>query len=391
ELESELREAAELEVALYSIVAEHGSSIHKVHTPARHLSRMYIHAYRNWSKEKRASAARSMVSGLVLVAKACGNDVARLMYCLSNSVVLRTIISQGFGDSGMRSENGPQIDTTGNRKGKTSSLKWRDTFIDKKKDISLFNPMLVECQDPNTFTAAIEKIESWIFSQIIKSIWWQNGPSQTLTLYMQYPVDEKNVQLRKFVGKMSKSAADLGGSFSISLWKKAFQDAFERLCPVRAAGHECGCFPLLAKLVMEQCVVWLDIAMFNTILRESPDGIPTDPISDPIIGFKVLPISPGNLSFGVGVQLKNSDASQGDGGKHWKDRYWVKNVRNLLNEQLPSAGTEQITSYPCSAAPIKYSPPPASSVSTIIGDVQSHIKLKKNTSLVLRGLSYQED
>ncbi|XP_031501681.1 uncharacterized protein LOC116265267 [Nymphaea colorata] len=77
ELESELREAAELEVALYSIVAEHGSSIHKVHTPARRLSRMYIHAYRNWSKEKRASAARSMVSGLVLVAKACGNDVAR--------------------------------------------------------------------------------------------------------------------------------------------------------------------------------------------------------------------------------------------------------------------------------------------------------------------------
>ncbi|KAF3780672.1 hypothetical protein EJ110_NYTH32311 [Nymphaea thermarum] len=471
ELESELREAAELEVALYSIVAEHGSSVHKVHTPARRLSRMYIHAYRNWSKEKRASAARSMVSGLVLVAKACGNDVARLMYWLSNAVVLRTIISQGFGDSGMRSENGPQIDTTGNRKGKISSLKWRDTFIDKKKDISLFSPMLVEWQDPNTFTAAIEKIESWIFSQIIKSIWWQ-----TLTLYMQYPVDEKNVQLRKFVGKMSNSAADLGGSFSISLWKKAFQDAFERLCPVRAAGHECGCLPLLAKLVMEQCVVWLDIAMFNAILRESPDGIPTDPISDPIIGFKVLPISPGNLSFGVGVQLKNSigtwsrwltdlfgiddddsleDMNCYDDGRQdsatsfksfhllnalsdllmlpkdmlldasirkevcptfaaplikrilWKfvpDEFCPdqvpeavlealdsENVQNLLNEQLPSAGTEQITCYPCSASPIKYSPPRASSVSAVIGDVQSHIKLKKNTSLVLRKCHISDD
>lgn len=39
------------------------------------------------------------------------------------------------------------------------------------------------------------------------------------------------------------------GSFSIELWKKAFKDAFERLCPIRAGGHECGCLPLLARLV----------------------------------------------------------------------------------------------------------------------------------------------
>ncbi|CAN6483098.1 unnamed protein product [Victoria cruziana] len=471
ELESELREAAELEVALYSIVAEHGSSVHKVHTPARRLSRMYIHAYRNWSIEKRASAARSMVSGLALVAKACGNDVARLMYWLSNSVVLRTIISQGFGDPGIQSENGPYVDATANKKGKSSTLKWRDTFIDKKKEIYLFSPMPVEWQDPNTFTAAIEKIESWIFSQIVKSIWWQ-----TLTLYMQYPIDGKNVHLRKFVGRVSSSAADLGGSFSISLWKKAFQDAFERLCPVRAAGHECGCLPVLAKLVMETCVDRLDVAMFNAILRESPDEIPTDPISDPIIGFKVLPISSMSLSFGAGVQLKNAigtwsrwltdlfgiddddsfddmnccDDEGQDSAASFKSFYLLnalsdllmlpkdmlldasirkeicptfaaplikrilwkfvpdefcpdevpeavlealdsENMHNPLNEQLPSAGTEQITSYPCSAAPIKYHPPPVSSVSTVIGDVQSHINLKMNTSLVLRKCHISDD
>ncbi len=39
------------------------------------------------------------------------------------------------------------------------------------------------------------------------------------------------------------------GNFSIDLWKKAFKDACERLCPLRAGGHECGCLPLLAKLV----------------------------------------------------------------------------------------------------------------------------------------------
>lgn len=76
-LEEELREAAALEVALYSVVAEHGGSINKVHAPARRLSRFYLHACRARFLDKRASAARAAVSGLVLVTKACGNDVPR--------------------------------------------------------------------------------------------------------------------------------------------------------------------------------------------------------------------------------------------------------------------------------------------------------------------------
>lgn len=56
---------------------------------------------------------------------------------------------------------------------------------------------------------------------------------------------------------------------------------------------------------MEQCVARLDIAMFNAILRESAHEIPTDPISDPIVDSKVLPIPAGDLSFGFGAQLKN--------------------------------------------------------------------------------------
>lgn len=76
-LEGELREAAATEISLYSIVAEHGSSSHKVHTPARRLSRLYLHVLKHGSKTRRASAARSASSGLVLVAKSCGNDVPR--------------------------------------------------------------------------------------------------------------------------------------------------------------------------------------------------------------------------------------------------------------------------------------------------------------------------
>lgn len=76
-LEEELREAAAVEVALYSVVAEHGSSATKTHAPARRLSRFYLHACRARSPANRASAARTAASGLVLVAKACGNDVPR--------------------------------------------------------------------------------------------------------------------------------------------------------------------------------------------------------------------------------------------------------------------------------------------------------------------------
>ena len=76
-LERELREAAAIEISLYSIAAEHGSSMQKVHTPARRLSRLYIHASKQLSKGRKASAARSAVSGLVLAAKTCGSDVPR--------------------------------------------------------------------------------------------------------------------------------------------------------------------------------------------------------------------------------------------------------------------------------------------------------------------------
>lgn len=76
-LEEELREVAALEISLYSVVPEHGSSAHKVHTPARRLSRLYVHACKYWSQDKRATVAKNTVSGLVLIAKSCGSDVSR--------------------------------------------------------------------------------------------------------------------------------------------------------------------------------------------------------------------------------------------------------------------------------------------------------------------------
>lgn len=54
---------------------------------------------------------------------------------------------------------------------------------------------------------------------------------------------------RKNYRRTSSSVDQEQSNFSLDLWKKAFRDACERLCPVRAGGHECGCLPLLGRLV----------------------------------------------------------------------------------------------------------------------------------------------
>ncbi|KAK4760275.1 hypothetical protein SAY87_005168 [Trapa incisa] len=299
-LENELREVAAVEVSLYSVVAEHGNSMAKVHAPARRLSRMYLHACQHYSLMRRASAARNIISGLVSVSKACGNDVPRLTYWLSNSIVLRAVISKKV--ENMEFPSSPVISKERSNaiKGsiKLSPLKWESSPIKKGSDSSDF-------ERPQFLISALEKVEAWIFSRTIESIWWQ-----TLTPYMQ-SARRKEID-RSMSGSsknyMEETNMDIQdqGNISMNLWKEAFKDACERLCPVRVAGHECGCLPMLPKLIMEQCVARLDVAMFNALLRESADEIPTDPISDPICDSKVLPIPAGRSSFGAGAQLKNA-------------------------------------------------------------------------------------
>nr|XP_043615508.1 uncharacterized protein LOC122587411 [Erigeron canadensis]XP_043615509.1 uncharacterized protein LOC122587411 [Erigeron canadensis] len=300
-LEGELREAAAIESGLYSIVAEHGSSVNKVHAPARRLSRLYLHACKEKLQSRRASSARSIVSGLILVAKACGNDVPRLTFWMSNCVVLRAIIYNTFEQEHI--ELNKKNITKGN-KDKNSSFKWKkeSSLKDSRSGIS---DIPNEWENTCNLTSALERVESWIFSRIIESVWWQ-----TLTPYMQSAaakaiirvVDSESTKSSK---KSSRQRDQEQANFSMELWKTAFMDACERICPVRAEGHDCGCLPVLSRLVMEQCMPRLDVAMFNAILRESADEVPTDPVSDPISDARVLPISSGKASFGAGAQLKN--------------------------------------------------------------------------------------
>ena len=54
---------------------------------------------------------------------------------------------------------------------------------------------------------------------------------------------------RKSFRRMPGSCDQEQGDFSFDIWKNAFRDACERLCPIRAGGHECGCLLVLSRLV----------------------------------------------------------------------------------------------------------------------------------------------
>ncbi|KAJ8758874.1 hypothetical protein K2173_002653 [Erythroxylum novogranatense] len=438
-LEEELMEAAALEVGLYSVVAEHGSSTSKVHAPARRLSRFYFHACKARSQAKRASAARAIISGLVLVSKACGNDVPRLTFWLSNSIVIRAIVSQTA--------------ESRDRKAWHESSTYEDPKTNGKESCD-------EWEKSQTYIMALEKFEAWIFSRIVESIWWQ-----TLTPHMQSTA-LKGSNSKKHHSRRNGLGDQEQGNFAIDLWKRAFKDACERLCPIRAGGHECGCLPVLARLVMEQLVGRLDVAMLNAILRESAEDMPTDPVSDPICDPKVLPVPAGKFSFGAGAQLKNAVGNwsrwltdlfgieDDDSLEHQDetngnrleceasfkafnllkalsdlmmlpfemlaDRSTRKEVcptfgtpliKRLLNNfvpdefnpnPLPTAILEALDSedlveetgesikiFPINAAPTIYCPPPACSLQNIIGDFRSQM-LKRSASTLLQK-SYTSD
>ncbi|XP_076881110.1 uncharacterized protein LOC143529144 [Bidens hawaiensis] len=378
-LEGELVEAAAIEFSIYSVVAEHGSNIRKVHASARRLSRLYFHACRE-NYLRRSNSAKSIVSGLILAAKACGNDVARLTFWLSNCVVLRAIIHK---------------------------------TIEKDSNDGDGTCVII---------SNLEKVESWMFSRIVESIWWQ-----ILAPYMQSTKSDQATN-------------------SLELWKIAFKDVYERICPVRAAGHNCGCLSVLSMLIMEQCASRLDVAMFNAILREPGDEIPTDPVSDPISDSMVLPIPSGKASVGAGALLKRTIGNWSS----WltdlfgspitfhlltalselmilpKDMLLSNTIRNevcptfgvplikriidnftpdefcpdplpevvleaLESEDLLESGEDCVMSLPCAASPIVYHPPSASLIGCILGDDRGPACLSRSGSSVLQQANTSDD
>ncbi|KAG6712564.1 hypothetical protein I3842_05G110300 [Carya illinoinensis] len=381
-LEEELREAAAVEVALYSVVAEHGSSTTKVHAPARRLSRFYLHACKARSPANRASAARTAVSGLVPVAKACGNDVPRLTFWLSNSILLRAIVSQAVDKLQLCAGPNTPSGGDGNGLGEKSSLNCQESSLHPEQKNNT-EEYFDDWEDPQTFIVALENVEAWIFSRIIESVWWQ-----TLTPHMQ-PSAAKGSGLRKSHGRKYGLGDQGQVNFSIDLWKKAFKDACERLCPLRAGGHQCGCLPVLARLIGNWSR-WLTDLFGIDDENASEDGVELDDdkkleCETPFKAFHLLHSLSDLMMLPFELLADRSTRKEvcpKFGGSLIKrvlinfvpDEFCPDPIPEAVLKALDSedhleADEFSITSFPCTAAPTVYQPPPPASLISIIGEI----------------------
>jgi hypothetical protein len=89
---------------------------------------------------------------------------------LSNCVVLRAIVTETSMQSGTANGfNGSDYNSkTAYRK--NSASMWES--LNRKKG-KLLSPEFDSWEDVDTFIASLKKIESWIFSRIVETLWWQ--------------------------------------------------------------------------------------------------------------------------------------------------------------------------------------------------------------------------
>lgn len=109
----------------------------------------------------------------------------RLTFGLSNTIVLREIICQAFGNSHNSTPVTRISESNGFSKkseGKSQSLKWKGGSGNKQLNGHLqFDE---DWQEMGTFIAALQKVESWIFSRIVESVWWQVKTSRNVNLLL---------------------------------------------------------------------------------------------------------------------------------------------------------------------------------------------------------------
>lgn len=99
----------------------------------------------------------------------------RLTFWLSNSIVLRAIVSQGLVKAQV--SNGKRTTIKGGGQhlagGRLSEKDRIRTHKDEKNNILKSTD---NWEDPHVFMVSLEKFEAWIFSRIVESVWWQVNP-----------------------------------------------------------------------------------------------------------------------------------------------------------------------------------------------------------------------
>jgi len=101
----------------------------------------------------------------------------RLTFWLSNTVALRTIISRTVKDPSNPAGSGRRRKTEEEGHGKiTASLRVNGLHPRKNENTALGYGGFGNWDDPQVLISALEKVEAWIFTRIIESIWWQVMP-----------------------------------------------------------------------------------------------------------------------------------------------------------------------------------------------------------------------
>lgn len=91
-------------------------------------------------------------------------------------MVLRETISQAFGSSCSSSSISKVFELNGGVKkneGNSLSIKWKGNSGSRQTSKNGLMLQGDDWKETQTFTTALEKVESWIFSRIVESIWWQ--------------------------------------------------------------------------------------------------------------------------------------------------------------------------------------------------------------------------
>lgn len=78
--------------------------------------------------------------------------------------MLRAIVSQVV--EKLEIAAAPSINTNGSQKGRQEASPLKDEETDKSKSSD-------EWEKHQTFVVALERVEAWIFSRIVESVWWQ--------------------------------------------------------------------------------------------------------------------------------------------------------------------------------------------------------------------------
>lgn len=86
----------------------------------------------------------------------------------------------------MSLSGGHQCEATTSQKCKNEKLKalrWRDSYSSFRKETGAAPHQNVDkWENFKTFTSALQSIETWIFSRIVESIWWQVANLSTICL-----------------------------------------------------------------------------------------------------------------------------------------------------------------------------------------------------------------